>query len=240
MMNGFLFGPGYYTSWIMFVLPAVIVSIWAQSLIKSRFAKYSQVASGTDYNGCDVARTILDRNGLTNVRIERVAGQLSDHYDPRTKVLRLSSAVYDGNDIAAFGVAAHEVGHAIQDAEGYVPLKLRNSIVPVVNIGNKFVWILIFIGFAFSGAGSLVSEAFIQIAIALFLAVVFFQVITLPVEIDASKRALVQLENGILSYEKVDGAKKVLQAAAMTYIAAILVSIGELLRILSYVNRRRD
>lgn len=233
MMNLFMYGPNYYSSWIFYVLPAMIVAFWAQSLIKTRYAKYSQVPTGTNYTGYDVARIILDRKGLQNITIQKVPGQLTDHYDPTRKVLRLSNGVYNGNNISAFGVAAHEVGHAIQDAEDYLPLKFRSSLAPIASIGNRMVWLLIFIGFVFSAV-------LIEVAIVLFMAVVLFQVITLPVEIDASRRALAELENGIIPREKVDGAKKVLQAAAMTYIAAILVSVGELLRILSYTNKRRN
>ncbi len=233
MMRGFIYGPGYYSTWIIYVLPALIVAFMAQATIKKRYSEYSRIDSGTNYAARDVARLILDRNGLSNVRIERVAGNLTDHYDPRSKVLRLSDGVYNSSSVAALGIAAHEVGHAIQDGEEYLPLRLRSFIAPIANLGSSLVWMLIFIGF-------IINTVFIEIGVALFLGVVLFQVVTLPVEINASRRALIELENGIMPYEKVDGAKKVLQAAAMTYIAAILVSIGELLRILSYINRRRD
>lgn len=232
-MRGFMYGPGYYSSWIMFVLPALLIAMYAQGMIKSRYREYSRVSSGTNYNAADTARIILDRNGLKHVRIERVRGELTDHYDPRTKVLRLSDGVYNSTSVAALGIAAHEVGHAIQDGEEYFPLRFRNAIAPIASIGSNLVWTLIFLGF-------ILSAVLIDIAIVLFLGVVLFQIITLPVEINASRRALVELENGIMPYDRVDGAKKVLQAAAMTYIAATLVSIGELLRILSITNRRRD
>jgi len=233
MMRGFIYGPGYYTTWIIYVLPALVIAFMAQAAIKTRYAKYSQVDSGTNYRANEVARIILDRHGLYDVRIERVAGNLTDHYDPRTKVLRLSDGVFNSGSVAALGIAAHEVGHAIQDGEEYLPLKFRSFIAPIANLGSSLVWMLIFIGF-------LINTVFIEVGVILFLGVVLFQVITLPVEINASRRALAELEEGIMPYDKLDGAKKVLQAAAMTYIAAILVSIGELLRILSYVNRRRD
>lgn len=232
-MRGYMYGMEYYTTWMIFVLPAILLASYAQLKIKSSFNKYSRVSSGTGYTGAQIARTILDRNGLSDVRIERVAGNLTDHYDPRTKVVRLSNTIYGGSSVASMSVAAHEVGHAIQHAEGYYPLIIRNNIAPIASIGAKFVWILIFIGFA-------VSSFFIELGIVLFLGVVLFQVVTLPVEFNASRRALVQLENGIASKEKIKPAKEVLKAAALTYVAATLVAIGELLRILAVTNRRRD
>ncbi len=230
--------PGYYgmgidMTWIIFVLPALLLASYAQMKISSAFNKYSRVPSGTGLTGAEIARLILDKNGLQDVRIEGVPGKLSDHYDPRTKVVRLSDAILRGTSIASMSVAAHEVGHAIQHAEGYYPLILRNNFAPVASFGSKFSWILIAMGFIFS-------EVFISIGVILFLAVVLFQIITLPVEFNASRRALLQLENGIASGDKIKPAKKVLQAAAFTYIAATLVAIGQLLRILAMTNRRRD
>ncbi len=166
------------------------------------------------------------------MRIELIGGSLTDHYDPRSKVLRLSREVYSGTSVASIGVAAHEVGHAIQHANGYFPLILRNSIAPVASFGARFVWILIFVGFI------LQAYSLIQLGILLYLAVVAFQVITLPVEFNASHRALVQLQNGIITYEEVSPVKKVLRAAALTYVAATLVAIGQLLRLIILSNRR--
>lgn len=223
----------YYSSWILFVLPAMIFAAYAQLKISSAFNKYSRISSETGYTGAQIARMILDRNGLHDVRVEQVAGKLTDHYDPRTKVVRLSSSIYGGNSIASMSVAAHEVGHAIQHAEGYFPLILRNNIAPIANIGSRMVWIFIFIGFA-------ISPFFIELGIALFLSVVLFQIITLPVEFNASSRALIQLENGIMSRDKIKPAKAVLKAAALTYVAATLVAIAELLRLLALTGRRRD
>lgn len=227
------YGGGYYSSYIIFVLPALLFAGYAQMKITSTFNKYLRVSSNTGMTGSQIARLILDRNGLYDVHIEQVRGNLTDHYDPRTRVLRLSQNVYGGSSIAAMSVAAHEVGHAIQHSEGYLPLILRNNIAPVANIGSRMVWIFIILGFAL--------DAFflLDLGILLFLAVVLFQLITLPVEFNASRRALIQLENGISPVENLRPAKQVLSAAALTYVAATLTAIAELLRIL-YMTRRRD
>jgi len=222
----------YYGSYIIFVLPALLFAGYAQMKIKNTFNKYLKVSSNTGLSGSQVARLILDKNGLEDVAIEQVRGNLTDHYDPRTRVLRLSNSVYGGSSIAAMSVAAHEVGHAIQHSEGYLPLILRNNIAPIANIGSRMVWIFIMIGF-------LINTIFIDIGVLLFLAVVLFQLITLPVEFNASRRALVQLEDGISPRENLKPAKQVLSAAALTYVAATLTAVAELLRIL-YMTRRRD
>ena len=222
----------YYGSYIIFVLPALLFAGYAQMKIKNTFNKYLKVSSNTGLSGSQVARLILDKNGLEDVAIEQVRGNLTDHYDPRTRVLRLSNNVYGGSSIAAMSVAAHEVGHALQHSEGYLPLILRNNIAPIANIGSRMVWILIMIGF-------LINTIFLDIGILLFLAVVLFQLITLPVEFNASRRALVQLEDGISPRENLKPAKQVLSAAALTYVAATLTAIAELLRIF-YMTRRRD
>ena len=219
--------------YLLYVLPALILASWAQIKINSDFNKYSRVSSETGLSGAEVARTILDRNGLNDVRIEKVSGNLTDHYDPRTRVLRLSNGVYGYTSIAAMSVAAHETGHAIQHSKKYFPLILRNNIAPIANIGARMVWVFILLGF-------LASEVFIEVGIALFLAVVLFQVVTLPVEFNASRRAMLQLENGIAPQDKLKPAKKVLTSAALTYVASTLVAIGQLLRILTMTNRRRD
>lgn len=223
---------GYGGNWIIFVLPALIFAGYAQMKITNTFSKYLKVPSNSGLNGSQVARSILDRNGLENVRIEQIAGNLTDHYDPRTRVLRLSQNVYSGTSIASVSVAAHEVGHAIQHSEGYFPLMLRNNIAPIVNISSRMVWIFIILGF-------LISPFFIDIGIAMFLAVVLFQVVTLPVELNASNRAMVQLEQGLLQKENLKPAREVLNAAALTYVAATLVAVGQFLRLLSMTNRRR-
>lgn len=222
----------YGSSWIIFVLPALIFAGYAQMKISSTFNKYLKVSSNTGMSGAQVAKEILDKNGLNHIRVEHVRGNLTDHYDPRSKVVRLSDNVYRGSSIAAVSVAAHEVGHAIQHAEGYYPLIIRNNIAPIANLGSRMVWIFIILGF-------LVSPFLIDVGIALFLAAVLFQIVTLPVEFNASRRALVQLEDGIASTEMIKPAKKVLSAAALTYVAATLVAVAELLRLLALTNRRR-
>lgn len=226
------YGADYYSSYIIFVLPALLFAGYAQMKINNTFNKYLRVPSNTNMTGSQIARIILDRNGLYDVPVEQVRGNLTDHYDPRTKVVRLSQNVYGGSSIAAMSVAAHEVGHALQHGEGYLPLILRNNIAPIANIGSRVVWIFIFLGF-------IVSEFFIDLGILLFLAVVLFQVITLPVEFNASRRALLQLENGISPKDNLKPAKQVLSAAALTYVAATLTAVAELLRIF-YMTRRRD
>lgn len=222
----------YDSSWMIFVLPAMLFAAYAQMKISNAFSKYLRVPSNTGYTGGQVARMILDRNGLNDVFVEPIGGKLTDHYDPRTRVVRLSNAVYNGNSIASISVAAHEVGHAIQHADGYFPLILRNNIAPLANIGSRFVWVFILLGFV-------ISPFFIELGIALFLGVVLFQVVTLPVEFNASSRALVQLENGIAPRDKIKPAKEVLRAAALTYVAATLVAVGQLLRLLALTNNRR-
>ncbi len=222
----------YGGNWIIFVLPALIFAGYAQRKITNTFSKYLKVPSHSGLNGSQLARIILDRNGLENVRIEQVAGNLTDHYDPRTRILRLSQNVYSGSSIASVSVAAHEVGHAIQHSEGYFPLMLRNNIAPIVNISSRMVWIFIILGF-------LISPFFINIGIGLFLAIVLFQVVTLPVELNASNRAMVQLEQGLVPNESLKPAREVLDAAALTYVAATLVAVGQFFRLLSMTNRRR-
>lgn len=202
--------------------------------VNSTFNKYVKVASYRGYNGAEVARIILDSNGLNYIPIEVTQGKLSDHYDPSKKVLRLSQDVYYGTSVASIGVAAHEVGHAIQHKNAYGPLKLRSAAVPMANIGSNFSWILFFLGLVL-GIQPLVSAG-----ILLFAAVVIFQLITLPVEFDASARALKEIKDRDILYgDEVVGAKKVLDAAAMTYVAAALMAISQLLRLI-IISRRDD
>lgn len=229
---GNMYANFYGSSWMIFVLPALLFAGYAQMKISSTFNKYLRVSSNSGLSGAQVAREILDRNGLNHVRVEHVRGNLTDHYDPRSKVVRLSDNVYRGSSIAAVSVAAHEVGHAMQHDEGYFPLVIRSNLAPIANLGSRLVWIFIILGF-------LVSPFLIDVGIALFLAAVLFQIVTLPVEFNASKRALVQLENGITSGEMIKPAKKVLSAAALTYVAATLVAVAELLRLLTIAGRRR-
>lgn len=222
------FGYGYY-SYIIYMLPALLLSIYAQIRVKSTFNKYRQIGSGRGLTAAEVAQRILSAYGLSQVRIERVAGALTDHYDPRTNVVRLSDSVYDSASISAIGVAAHEVGHAIQHATGYFPIKVRSAIIPVCNFGSSLSPFLLLIGLLFN------LPALYFAGIIAFSLVALFQLVTLPVEFNASNRALAILsENELLSGEELRGAKKVLGAAAMTYVAALLTS---LLQILYYLSR---
>jgi Zn-dependent membrane protease YugP len=223
----------YFDSTFLLLVPAMLISFYAQSKISSTFNKYSKVRSYNGYTGAQVARMILDDSGLHNVPIELVSGKLSDHYDPKSKVLRLSQDVYYNDSVASIGVAAHEVGHAIQHKDLYSPLIIRNAIVPAVNIGSNFSWILFF-------AGMLLGiKPLITFGIVLFSAVVIFQLITLPVEFNASSRALKILSSrNILYPDEVKGAKSVLSAAAMTYVAATLMAISQLIRLIAISNDR--
>lgn len=223
----------YDPTWII-ILPALILSIWAQTNVNATFKKYSQIGNRMGYTGADAARKILDMNGLYNVRIERVSGNLSDHYDPKTNVVRLSDSTYSSTSVGAIGVAAHEVGHAVQHATGYSPIKVRNAIVPVVNVCNFLSMPILILGLIFS-------YTFVQLGIILFSATVLFQLITLPVEFNASNRAIKTLEaQNMLEADELKGASKVLKAAALTYVAAAVSSIMSLLRLILLFGNRRD
>lgn len=228
---------GLYFDWTMIILiPAILLSMYAQTKIQSEYSKYARVAAQRGYTGAQVARGILNDNHLSDVNIELIGGQLSDHYDPRARVLRLSNAVYNGSSIAANAIAAHEVGHAIQHARAYAPLKLRNAIVPVVNIATQAAMPLIFIGLFFAQFSGL-----LNIGILLFSGSVLFQLITLPVEFNASARALQQLEaGGFLVGNEVEQGRRVLSAAALTYIAAAATSVMQLLRLILIRNSRNN
>ncbi len=231
-----------YWDWtyIVYVLPAVIFAMWASANVNSTFKKYAKIHSRRGITGAEAARRVLDSKGLTNVRIERVSGNLTDHYDPRTNVIRLSDTVYSDTSEAAIGVACHEAGHAMQYAESYAPIKLRNAIIPVTNIGSKLSVPLILIGIFLSYLSDyLIIFAYVGIICFAFSTV--FQLVTLPTEFNASRRALAAIDDcGILDSEERSGAKKVLSAAALTYVAALAVSIMQLLRLITLVNRRRD
>ncbi len=227
----------YYDSTYILVIIAFILSLIASFGVKSAFAKYDKVYSRRGITGAEAARKILDANGLTNIRIERVSGELSDHFDPRSNVVRLSDSTYSSSSVAAIGVAAHECGHAVQHAVGYVPIRVRNSIVPIVNIGNTLSMPLFFLGLVLQ----MFNLAFIGAM--LFGLVLVFQIATLPVEFNASSRAIKILDNmGILDSDEMSGTKKVLTAAAMTYVAAVASTALQLLRLLLILNnnRRRD
>ncbi len=228
------YGYGSGSIWYSLLIVAFIFSMWAQIKVNSTFTKYSKVSSRRGITGADAARMILDRNGLSNVKIERVSGNLSDHYDPRTNVVRLSDSVYGSDSVAAIGVAAHECGHAVQHATGYGPIKLRMAIIPATQIGSTLSLPLLLLGL-FLGMTGLA-----YIGVAFFALSTFFQLVTLPVEFNASSRALETIEGyGTLDDDELKGAKKVLSAAAMTYVAALAVSLLNLLRLLSIVNSRR-
>jgi len=225
----------YFDSYyLILVLPAIIISLIAQAKVSSTYKKYSQVMSREAKTSTEVARAILDANGLYGVKIEAVSGTLSDHYDPRTNVIRLSDSVRSDVSVASIGVAAHEVGHAIQHAQGYTPIKVRNAILPVANIGSHLSIPLIIAGLILS------VEPLVTVGILAFAAVLLFQLVTLPVEFNASTRALKTLaDRGILYGDELIGAKKVLSAAAMTYVAAALTSLMQLIRLI-LISRDRD
>jgi Zn-dependent membrane protease YugP len=230
--------PFYYDPTYFLVLIGIILSLAASMRVRSTFARYSNVRSLSGLTGAEAAERILHRAGIYDVTIEPVRGQLTDHYDPRKKVLRLSEPVYGSNSIAAIGVAAHECGHAIQHRNAYFPLKFRNALVPVANFGSAIAWPLIIIGLLFAG-----SQSLINLGIILFATAVLFQLVTLPVEYNASKRAVRCLaDTGILHYEEVEHSKKVLNAAALTYVAAAATSILQLMRLILLFGggRRRD
>ena len=225
----------YYDATYLLVLAGVILCVIASANVNQTYKKYCTVGNARHMTAEQAARTILDRAGISQVKIERVGGNLTDHYDPRSKVLRLSETVYGSESVAAIGVAAHECGHAIQDDVGYVPIKIRGAIVPVVSLGSALCWPLFLIGLLM-GAPGLVNAGII-----LFSLVVAFQLVTLPVEFNASGRALRILDGaGILEGNELQGAGKVLRAAALTYVASALSSILQLLRLVLLSGRRRN
>jgi Zn-dependent membrane protease YugP len=221
-------------SYFLYMIPAIIIAMWAQFNVKSTFNKYSKLLSAGGITGAQVAKQILDRNGLNNVTVEQISGKLNDYYDPQKNVIKLSTPVYNSSSVAAIGVAAHETGHAIQHSVGYSPLKLRNAIIPVSQFGSNTAMIVIIAGLIFSW------QPLLLVGIILFSTVLLFQLITLPVEFNASARALTTLdESGILYGEELKGARKVLSAAALTYVAAMLASIMTLLYYISIFSGMR-
>ena len=227
-------------TYVVLVMPFVLLSLWASSTVNSTFKKYSQQHSRRGITGAQAAERVLRSNGVAGVRIERISGNLTDHYDPRTNVIRLSDGVYGSTSTAAIGVACHEAGHAVQYAQSYGPIKLRAAIIPITNIGSKLAMPLILIGMLLAAFENL-SFGFVYLGIACFGLSLVFQLITLPVEFNASRRALAAIESGeLLTEEEQRGARKTLTAAAMTYVAATAVSLAQLLRlILIFGGRRR-
>lgn len=238
--GGYGYGYGYgYLSYLWFMLPALLLGLWAQAKVKMTFGKYNKIGNSRNMTGAQAARMILDQNGLTYVRIERVAGQLTDHFDPRDNVIRLSAPVYNSTSIGAIGVACHEAGHAVQHGEEYGPIKLRNAILPVCNFGSSVGPLMILVGCLFGG--NHLGRSIIFFGILLFSLVAVFQLVTLPVEFDASNRALKVIGNsGMFADQDYKGAKKVLSAAAMTYVAALVTSIMQILYYLTRFLGGRD
>lgn len=223
----------YY--YLILVVPALLLAIWAQVQVKTTYRKYSRVPNSRGMTGAYAAQAVLNFYGITDVRIERVSGNLTDHYDPRSKVIRLSDGVYNSSTVAAIGIACHEAGHATQHAENYAPIKIRNAIIPVCNIGSTIGIPLALIGWIFS------FSILIYVGLGLYAAVFIFQVATLPVEFNASRRAIKVIdETQLLRDDEIGGAKKVLAAAAMTYVASMMVSLANLLRLLLRFSNRRD
>ena len=232
---------GFDITYVVLVLPCVIFALLASAMVKSRFKKFSKQLSIRNITGAEAARRVLLHSGVTNVRIERISGNLTDHYDPKENVIRLSQEVYDGTSTAAIGVACHEAGHAVQYAQNYGPIKLRSAIIPVTNIGSKLAIPLILAGVVLSYLMNW-SYTLVYVGIACFGLSLLFQLVTLPVEFNASRRAMTIIEEtDILTEEERKGARKMLTAAAMTYVAAAAVALAQLLRlIMLFSGRRRD
>lgn len=232
-----MFYPFYFDPTYFLVLIGVVLSLLASGKVKSTFARFSQMRNSRGITGAEAAERVLRGAGIYDVRVEHIAGNLTDHYDPRSKVLRLSDSVYGQTSVAAVGVAAHECGHAIQHAKGYTPLKLRSAIVPVANFGAKIAWPLILIGLLFT---SETSSLLINLGIIAFSFAVLFQLVTLPVEYNASNRAIrIIADTGLMQGEEIKAAKKVLSAAALTYVAGAATAILQLLRIILLTGGRR-
>ncbi len=235
----------YFYDWtyILLMLPCIIISMICQAKVSSAYSKYSKIQNTRGMTGAQAAQYVLSSHGITNVRIEPVRGKMTDHFDPRTNVIRLSEGVYNQSTIAAVGIACHEAGHAVQHAEGYTPNKIRSILVPVASIGSKLSWLLIMIGLiipAFSAFSYSVGQMFLNLGIAFFACAVLFTIVTLPVEFNASSRALKCIrDNQLLVDDQYKGARSVLRAAAMTYVASALTAILQLIRLLLIVNRNR-
>ena len=220
-------GLGLY---LIFFMPPLLLMLYAQWKVSSTFGKYSKIANDRNMTGLQIARWLLDQNNLQNVQVETTKGKLSDHYDPRVKVLRLSADVANKASVASLGIVAHEVGHAVQDAKAYAPMQVRSALAPVANVGSNFGFILVFIGLLIYGGGSAFGLNLAWVGVALFAVAVLFTLITLPVEFDASARARAMLRStGLASVSEASGASAVLSAAALTYVAALLAAVGQLL-----------
>ena len=231
-----LFGLFWGDCTVLVLIPAMIFAFWAQINVQTTFSRFRQVRNRRGLTAADVARRILDANGLNYVQIQRVSGELTDHYDPRAQVVRLSDSVYDSTSVAAIGVAAHEVGHACQHAEDYVPLRIRSAIIPMTRIGSMLAMPVFILGLLFAQLslyGNMVGDVFMMLGILLFSLSTLFQLVTLPTEFNASARALKTLESyGILDGDELVGARSTLRAAALTYVAALASSLASLLRLL--------
>lgn len=231
---------GFDWTYLVIIIPCLILSMIASARVNSTFKRYSKQLSSRHITGADAAQRVLRHNGITNVRIERVSGNLTDHFDPKSNVIRLSDSVYDSTSTAAIGVACHEAGHAVQYAEKYFPIQVRAAIIPITNFGSKLAMPLILIGVLLSALGSF-SYTLVYIGIACFALSLVFQLVTLPVEFNASRRAMVAIDEAeILSQEERNGARKTLTAAAMTYVAAAAVAFAQLLRLILLFGRRRN
>ncbi len=235
---GFGYGYGIDIYYLLLVVPAFLLALWAQAKVKGTYRKMSAVRNARNLTGAQAAARVLYEHGITNVTIEHISGELTDHFDPRSNVIRLSDGVYDSSSVAAVGIACHEAGHAVQYAKNYAPIRLRNSILPVCNIGSRLGIPLAVVGLFIWGT---VGRYLFWTGILLYSLVALFQLVTLPVEFDASRRALAAIDStGMLAGEEYKGAKKVLTAAALTYVAALAVSLANLMRlILRNMNRRR-
>ena len=233
---GFFYG--FDWTYLVFIVPCIIITLICQIKVQSTFSKYSKIRNSRNITGAQAAEYVLRQNGVTGVRIEHVSGSMTDHFDPRKNVIRLSDTVYNSNSVAAVGVACHEAGHAVQHAEGYLPNKIRSIILPMAKIGSQLSWILILLGLVFTAK---VGFVLLYIGIVLFSLSVLFTIATLPVEFNASKRALECIRESDLLYgDEYTGAKRTLQAAAMTYVASALTAIMQLLRLIIIARGRRD
>ena len=235
----YYYGYGFDWTYIVLVLPCILLSLWASNNVNTTFKKYSTQYSIRRITGAEAAQRVLRANGVSGVRIDRVSGNLTDHYDPKTNVIRLSDSVYSSTSTAAIGVACHEAGHAVQYAENYAPIKLRAAIIPITNFGSRIAMPLILLGILCSFLGSF-SDVLVYLGIAAFGLSLVFQLVTLPVEFNASHRAMQAISAaGILTEEEQQGAKKTLKAAALTYVAATAVALAQLIRLIAIFGRSR-